>query len=388
MVELGIDRLLADPPAVVEDARLGVITNPSGVNSALEPTLDLLAADDAFDLRVAFGPEHGVRGDRQAGEEFDDTVDEATGVTVKSLYGDTRRLAAADVAELDVVVCDLQGVGCRFYTYLYTLAYALEGVAGTDTSLVVLDRPNPIAPLPVAGNRIPDEHATFVGGYRLPIVYGLTIGEFVAYVRDMCDVNADLHVVEMQDWNREMWFEETGLHWVQPSPNIPTLTAAILYPGTCLFEGTNLSEGRGTTKPFTQIGAPWIDPFDYADRLEACDVAGVSFRPTYFTPWFSKHEETRTGGVEIHIDDRDRLDPVDVGLLTLVVAFSSFPECDWRQRGNRYVIDRLAGGPWLREHIDSMEPAVDPAQVVASIRSTWEAEEASFSDVIEDVALY
>lgn len=384
MVSLGVDRFLDDP---VPDARLGLITNPSGVNEELRSTLDLLAERSDVDLQAAFGPEHGVRGDKQAGMEYGDGIDEATGTRIRSLYGDTRRLQPEQVQDIDVLLCDIQGIGCRFYTYLHTLAYALEGVAGTDTELVVLDRPNPIAPLGCDGNRVPDEHANFISGYRLPIVHRMTIGELAGYFNQEFDVGTDLRVVELEGWDRDTWYDETDLYWVQPSPNIPTLSAAMLYPGTCLFEGTNLSEGRGTTTPFELVGAPWIDPLEFAELLNGVDLPGVRFRPMYFTPSFSKHEGQRVAGIKIHIDDRNVLSPVQIGLTTLITVFREYPRTEWRRNDGAYTIDRLAGGPELRERIDTAASS-DPFAVCEAIRESWQSDTTEFERVCEQYRRY
>ena len=388
MVSLGIDRLLAEPPDFVRDARLGLITNASGVNEDLEATLDLLAAHEEMDVQVAFGPEHGVRGDKGAGETFSDTVDDATGIPVQSLYGETRRLQPEHVADLDVVLYDLQTVGCRFYTYLYTLAYALEGIAETDTELVVLDRPNPISPLAIDGNRVPEEQASFVSGYGLPITYRMTVGELAEYFNREFEMGAQLRVVELDGWDHGTWHDETDLHWVRPSPNLPTLESALLYPGTCFFEGTNLSEGRGTTKPFEFVGAPWIDPVEFADLLNGLGVPGVRFRPAYVTPSFSKHEGTRTGGVEIHIDNRDALSPVQVGLTILIAAFQEYPETEWRMDEGLGTVDRLAGGPELREAVEDAGSGVDPLAVCESIRDSWASDIEEFERIFERYRRY
>lgn len=388
MVTLGIDRLLADPPESVRDSRLGLITNPSGVNEDLDATIDLLAERDDLDLRVVFGPEHGVRGDKQAGVEYEDGVDDATGLPMRSLYGDTRRLDPSIADDLDTVIFDIQSVGCRFYTYLYTLAYALEGLAGTDTEVLVLDRPNPIAPVDPDGDRIDEEYASFVGGYRLPIVHGLTVGELATYCNREFELGADLTVVEMEGWDHDTWYDETELYWVQPSPNIPTLTAATLYPGTCLFEGTNLSEGRGTTTPFETVGAPWIDPIEFSSLLNDLELPGVEFRPMYFTPTFSKHEGDRSAGVQIHVDDREAIEPVWVGLTTLIAAFQAYPETDWSVAGDTYTVDRLAGGPALRETVDEMDPEDDPLSVCETVRETWADDLETYGELLEEYRRY
>lgn len=388
MVRLGIDRFVENPPGVVDDARIGIITNPSGVNRNLRPTLDLLADQDGMDVHLAFAPEHGVRGDKQAGVKFDDTVDAATGIPVKSLYGDTRRPEPEAIRDLDAIIFDLQTVGCRFYTYLYTLAYTLEETAETDTTVIVLDRPNPIAPLEIEGNRVPDEHASFVSGYQLPIIHGLTVGELARYFNAEFEIGADLLVIEMDGWNHEMWYDETGLHWVQPSPNLPTLTAAIFYPGICLIEATNLSEGRGTTKPFQVVGAPWIDPFEFATALTDADLAGVRFRPTYFTPAFSKHEGERVGGVEIHVDYRSAVSPVQVGLTILLVASRNYPKMEWRINEDAIWLDRLGGGPELRRMIETGAESDDPGAAAAEIHDEWQRDADEFAEIARTYRAY
>lgn len=387
MVTLGIDQLLADPPESVLKGNVGLITNPSGVNEELIATIDLLADHSNINLEVVFGPEHGVRGDRQAGVEYGDGIDDATGVPMKSLYGETRRLKPDAVADLDVVIFDIQTVGCRFYTYLYTLAYALEGIASTDTELIVCDRPNPIAPMNIDGNRIPDTHANFVGGYRLPIIYGLTVGEIASYFNYEFDINANLTVIELSGWDHDDWYDETDLYWVQPSPNIPTLTAAILYPGTCLFEGTTLSEGRGTTTPFETIGAPWIDPIEFSDTLNNLDLPGVIFRPMYFTPSFSKHKDKRCAGVQIHFEDRDQVEPIQVGLTVLITAFQLYPKSDWSTVEDNHTIDRLAGGPIIRERINAMGDE-NPLTVCKDIRTRWIEDIEEFGNFAAQYRLY
>lgn len=212
------------------------------------------------------------------------------------------------------------------------------------------------------------------------------IGELAGYFNGEFDIGADLSVVELDGWDRETWYDETDLYWVQPSPNIPTLSAAVLYPGTCLFEGTNLSEGRGTTTPFELVGAPWIDPHEFAGLLNGVGLPGVRFRPVYFTPSFSKHEGQRAGGVKIHIDDRSALSPVQIGLTTLIAAFREYPQTEWRTRDGADTIDRLAGGPELRERIDASSN--DPFAVCEAIRASWQSDTTAFERVCERYQRY
>ncbi|WP_423747081.1 DUF1343 domain-containing protein (plasmid) [Haladaptatus sp. SPP-AMP-3] len=388
MVTLGVERLLNDRFETVDGERLGLITNPSGTDSNLTTTIDLLDAREEFDLRKLFGPEHGIRGDAQAGVKVEDSIDERTGLPVKSLYGDQKQLTPEMMDGIDTVIYDMQDVGCRFYTLIYTLGYALKGVAEAGKRMVVLDRPNPISPLSVAGNRIDDEVASFVGAYELPIVHGMTVGELATYFNGEFDVGADVEVVEMRDWSRSDWFSDTGLPWVYPSPNMPTPGTATLYPGMCFFEGTNLSEGRGTTKPFELVGAPWIDADDWAAELSNQGLEGVAFRPAYFSPTFSKHERENVTGVQIHVLDRDAIDPVTVGLTVLSSAFTAYDDCEWIAYDDEFFIDKLAGGSYLRETIDAADESSEPRDIAETIADRWEDDRTEFLDVREDYRRY
>jgi uncharacterized protein YbbC (DUF1343 family) len=380
MVRLGIERLLSDGAGVIEDQRLGLITNPSGTDSGLKTTIDQLHDNDTFDLRKLFGPEHGIRGDAQAGVKVEDSTDERTGLPVTSLYGEQRRLQPEMIEDLDTIIYDMQDIGCRFYTLIYTLGYALQGVARAETRMLVLDRPNPIAPLAAAGNRINADNASFVGAYELPIIHGMTVGELANYINEEFGIGADVSVIEVRDWSRSDWFSDTGLPWVSPSPNMPTIRTAMLYPGTCFFEGTNLSEGRGTTRPFELVGAPWISADEWAEELSDQDLDGVAFRPAYFSPTFSKHEQQNIEGVQVHTLDRDAIDPVRIGLTMLASAFGMYDQCDWIEYDDEFFVDKLAGGSYLRETIDKTD-ADEPRAVADTIYDRWMDDLDEFNDV-------
>lgn len=387
MVELGIEHLLSDRTDLLRDERVGLVTNPSGVDPGLRSTVTHLDDHPDVDLRRLFGPEHGIRGRAPAGAAVSDRTDERTGLPVSSLYGETRRPTAEMLDDVDVLVYDMQDLGVRYYTLIYTLAYVLESAAEHDTRVVVLDRPNPVAPLGVSGNRVPDEHASFVGNYRLPVTHGLTVGELARYFVGEFGIDVDLTVVSLSGWTRTDWYDETGLPWVPPSPNVPTLTTATLYPGTCLFEGTNLSEGRGTANPFELVGAPWVDGVEWARTLNDLGLPGVRFRPAAFTPSDSKHEDVAVEGVQVHVRDRDIVEPLVVGLSMLVSAFQRFPESDWRTYEGEYFVDRLAGGPSLRETVDGRDHAGVSA-LVAVLRDGWEEDVAAFRETRERYELY
>jgi beta-N-acetylhexosaminidase len=378
MVQLGVERLLSSTRNLLAGDRVGLVTNPTGVDSRIRSTIDLLYEAEDIDLRRLFGPEHGIRGAAAAAEAVPDSRDEHTGLPVTSLYGDRRRPTGDDLADLDAVVYDLQDVGARYYTLIATLANVLEAAAEFGVRVVVLDRPNPVAPLGVAGNRIPDEYASFLGGYRLPVCHGMTPGEVARYVAGEYDVDVDLSVVELSGWSREQWYDETGLPWVAPSPNVPTLDTATAYPGTCLFEQTTLSEGRGTTRPFELVGAPWIDAREWADTLNDAELEGVRFRPAHFRPGASKHEGETVGGVQVHVRDRDAVDPLAVGLAMLVSAFRDFPETGWRPRAEEGFVDRYAGGPFLRKTVENLSGDESLERVLEELREGWADEQATF----------
>lgn len=387
MVELGIERLRSDRLDLLAGDRVGLVTNPSGVDSDLRSTVSVLHDHDVVDLRRLFGPEHGIRGRARAGAAVADSTDERTGLPVSSLYGETRRPTAEMLADVDVLVYDMQDLGTRYYTLIYTLAYVLEGAAEHDIRVVVLDRPNPVAPLGVSGNRVPDEHASFVGDYRLPVTHGLTAGELARYFVGEFAIDVDCTVVPLSGWSRTDWYDDTGLPWVPPSPNVPTLTTATLYPGTCLFEGTTLSEGRGTARPFELIGAPWIDGIAWARSLNDLPLPGVRFRPAAFTPWDSKHAGEDVDGVQVYVRDRTAVEPLAVGLAMLVSAFQRFPESDWRTYEDEFFVDRLAGGPFLRETVDDLDDE-DVRGVVAQLQNGWEDDVEAFHRVRESYELY
>lgn len=387
MVELGVDRLLADRIGLVAGDRVGLLTNPSGVDSHLRPTVDRLYNHERVDLRRLFGPEHGIRGLARAGVAVDHGTDERTGLPVASLYGETRKPTAEMLADLDVLISDFQDIGTRYYTLVYTLGYSLEAAAEQDVRVVVLDRPNPIAPFGVSGNRVSEDHASFVGDYRLPVTHGLTVGELARYIEDEYGIGADLEVVRMAGWSREDWYDDIDLSWVPPSPNMPTSETAVLYPGTCLFEGTNLSEGRGTTRPFSFIGAPWIDGDDWARSLGALGLSGVRFRPIAFRPAFSKHEGTAIEGVQVHLTDRDAVEPLAVGIAMLVSAFQASGETEWRRLDGVAYIDRLAGGPALRKTVEAAGDE-DPLTVVERLRDDWGSASEEFAEVRTAYELY
>ncbi len=350
-VHLGVDRFLELPEA--RNKALGLVTNATGFTSTGVPTWRAFLERR---LRVAalFGPEHGFRGEAQDAVQVVD--EEFRGIPVYSLYGSRLRPTPEMLRPLDAVVYDIQDVGCRYYTYLYTLAYVMEACEKAGAEVIVLDRPNPIRADRVEGTAISAAFDSFVGGYGLSPRYGMTVGEFAEYLKGEYFSDVQLSVIWMEGYDRSSFFDETGLPWPLPSPNLPSLNTAILYPGTCLLEGTNLSEGRGTTRPFEICGAPWLDGEILRERLAAYDLPGVVFSSIFFTPTFSKHAGLLCRGVLVHVVDRSAVDALAVGAAILREARrfdrSAF---EWRElwEGDGYFFDRLAGGPALRERLEA-----------------------------------
>jgi uncharacterized protein YbbC (DUF1343 family) len=378
----GLDVFLNEGVSEVAGKRIGLISNHTGIDRHLHSTIDLLHESDKTDLVALFGPEHGVRGDVQAGAEVGESVDQRTGLPAYSLYGETKTPTPAMLQGLDALVYDIQDAGVRFYTYLSTMAYSQEAAASAGLAFVVLDRPNPIAGLAVEGNMLDPDFLSFVGCHPIPVRHGMTFGELArlfAAERGW----PDPIVVPMQGWKRSWWFDETELPWVFPSPNLPTLDAVTLYPGTCLIEGTNLSEGRGTTRPFELIGAPWLDPFALATALERRQLPGVAFRPTFFTPMFSKHANVSCGGVQIHIVDREVMRPVALGMTLLEVLRELDGDAfAWREgREGRYSIDLLLGS-------DGPRRMLDDGATVAQVTAGWEDEARTFEERRRPYLLY
>lgn len=378
----GLDVFLQDGVPEIAGRRVGLISNQTGVDRAFRGTIDLLHAGDRLELVALFGPEHGVRGDAQAGNSVGESIDQRTGLPAYSLYGDNRSPTSGMLNGLDALVFDIQDAGVRFYTYLSTMIHAQEAAASAGLVFVVLDRPNPITGNRIEGNLPDPDFQSFVGRHPIPIRHGMTFGELARMSAAECGWPEPV-VGAMRGWQREMWFDETGLPWVAPSPNLPTLDSATLYPGTCLVEGTNLSEGRGTTRPFELIGAPWVDPFALAADLERRNLPGVAFRPTYFTPMFSKHANTSCGGVQIHIVDRDKTRPVVMGMYLLESLRKLHPdEFEWRQNvPGKYFIDLLLGSDQPRLRLDAGE-------TVAKVVVDWEDDARAFDERRQPYLLY
>lgn len=348
-VRPGVDVLLEDPSEYLVSPKVGLVTNPSGVTSGLTSTLDVFLDHPEIEPVAVFGPEHGATGDGQDALSIGSSIDPNAGLPVYSLYGEVRRPTEAMLDGIENLVFDVQDVGARFYTYTSTLTYCLEAASEHGIPIVVLDRPNPVNGVAIEGNILEPGFASFVGLHPIPIRHGMTIGELALLING--GIGAELEVVRMEGWTREMWFDETGLPWVQPSPNIPTPETAAVYPGTCLFEGVNISEGRGTTRPFEYVGAPWTDGRRWASSLNELGLAGVRFRACSFTPTFSKYRDEGCGGVQIHVTERDSFRPVETALHMLSTAMGLWPDdFEWLPPSydERRHFDLLAGTDEIR----------------------------------------
>ncbi len=356
MIKTGIDRIL-DYQGLFKGKRIGLITNPTGVNKDLVSTIDIL--NEYTDLVALFSPEHGIRGNIQAGVKLDSYIDLKTGIMVYSLYGENRSPSKEMMDKLDILVFDIQDVGARYYTYLYTMSYALMACKKYNKLMVILDRPNPVDAINVEGNILNLECRSFVGYYPIPIRYGLTIGELAILFNEEFKINANLKVIEMEGYNRSMNYLDTGLDWIMPSPNIPTPLTAYAYLVTCIFEGTNLSEGRGTTKPFFIIGSPYLDSDFVIEEIKKCNLAGVKFRSMYFTPKFSKYKDELCQGIELIITDYLSFKPVSIGYILLDIIRKHHKEFSYIKpftKGGHPFIDLLSGDVLLRENkLDIMD---------------------------------
>ena len=382
-VKVGAEILLETSFKPIKGLRVGLITNQTGVIGDLRHIIDVFYERSEFRLKALFSPEHGVRGDIQDGLPINSYTDERTRLPVYSLYGEVKRPTREMLEEIDLLIFDIQDVGVRYYTYPYTMAYAMMSSAEMDIPFMVLDRPNPINGISVEGNILDLKFRSFVGYYPIPVRHGMTIGELATLFNEEFDIGADLTVIGMEGWRREMWFDDTGLIWIQPSPNMPTLDTATVYAGTCLLEGTNVSEGRGTTKPFEIIGAPWINSSKLVAELRSRNLSGVLFREAYFIPTFSKYLGERCCGVQIHVVDRQTFKPFEVGLHIIDAIIRLHPEeFRWvKSKSGFYRFDLLAGTDEIRRKLQE-------GTSVEEIVNEFSDELSHFMNVREDYLIY
>lgn len=384
MVKTGLELLLETHLDLLKGRRAGLATHPPAVLPDLTHALDALL-QAGVRLEALFGPEHGFDASAADGAAVGHSVDRRTGLPVYSLYGEEKEPSPAMLADLGLIVFDMQDVGARFYTYLSTLFYILRGAAKAGKAVIVLDRPNPINGCAIAGPGLEPGFESFVGIAPMPVRHALTMGELARYFNAAFGFEADLTVIPMQGWQRQMWFDETGLPWTPLSPGMPHLSTAVVYPGMCFLEGTNLSEGRGTSLPFEVAGAPWLDGYRLAQELNALALPGVRFRPANFVPTSSKHEGQPCQGVQVHVSDRQRFDPLRAGLHLIQACRRQAPgefhflNSSWE--GGKPHFDLLAGSDRLRLGMLQDEP-------VEELLLAWEPDLERFQQVLQRVALY
>jgi uncharacterized protein YbbC (DUF1343 family) len=387
-VKLGLEKVLGEQKPLLKNLRIGLICNQATVNHEFRHAADLFFENADINLTTLFGPQHGIRGDVQDNMiETSHATDRKTGLPVYSLYSETREPTAEMLENVDAVVFDLQDVGCRVYTFIYTMANAMKACAKLGKKMFVLDRPNPINGIEVEGSLVEKGHESFVGMFPIPMRHGLTSGELAKLFNTEFSINCELEVVTMDEWSREDFYDETDAPWAMPSPNMPTVETTVVFPATVYFEGTQVSEGRGTTRPFEIVGAPFIDSDEYADALNSLELSGVTFRAIEFLPTFQKHGGIGCGGVFLHVSDRQAFKPVITGAAMIKTCFDLYgSEFKWKSPPYEYVFDRnpfdvIAGTTKLRE---SFEQGME----LGEIEKSWKEDEDSFRNLREKYILY
>ena len=384
----GVEVLLDEKIDLIRGSRVGLVCNQASILPDFTHVADVFGARTEFELTTLFGPQHGIRGDVQDNMiETEHSTDPRTGRPIYSLYSETREPTEKMLENVDAVVFDMQGVGCRIYTFVYTLANCMRAAKKFGKKVIVCDRPNPINGLNVEGNILEPEFESFVGQFALPTRHGMTVAELATLFNGHFGIGCDLEVVPMEGWGRALWFEQTNLPWVMPSPNIPTADTTVVFPATVHFEGTEISEGRGTTKPFELIGAPYIDADVYAAELEKHGFPGVYFRPTYFRPMFQKHADSTCGGVQIHVTNRDVFSPVIVGIAMIKAAYDLYTEqFQWKQTAYEYVFDK---NPFdVVSGTDRIRKQIEDGHSIESIENSWTQGLEEFHETRQKFLLY
>lgn len=388
MVIPGIENLIDSPPPFLAGKRLALLCNQASTDRALHHSRDRLIAAFPGRLTCLFTPQHGFFAEKQDNMiESDHMVDSVSGLPIFSLYGEVRRPTAAMYEHFDILLVDIVDVGTRVYTFLYTLAYCLEEAARHGKKVVVLDRPNPVGGHLVEGNLLRDDCRSFVGLYPLPMRHGLTFGELALLINREYGINADLEVVAMQGWQRRMLFADTGLPWVFPSPNMPTPLTALVYPGQVIWEGTNVSEGRGTTLPFELFGAPFLKPREVLDFLEATPMPGCLLRPLMFEPTSNKWAGRTCRGFQLHVTDAAAFKPYRTALALLQACMRLYPgEFALKQPPYEYEfehcpLDLILGDSTLRH-------ALAAGEELLALEESWQAELAEFAALRREYFLY
>jgi uncharacterized protein YbbC (DUF1343 family) len=385
---LGLEKLLKEHLDILRGARIGLICNQSSVNHQLRHAADLLHEEGRVKLTALFGPQHGIRGDVQDNMvETAHAFDRVTGIPIYSLYSETREPTEEMLSKVDALVFDMQDVGCRIYTFVYTLANCMRAAKKYGKRVLVCDRPNPINGVSVAGTVLEPEFASFVGQFPIPTRHGMTVGELALLFNRKFGIDCELEIIKMENWSREHWLDQTDAPWVMPSPNMPTLEAATVFPGAVHLEGTQMSEGRGTTRPFELVGAPYIVAEEYAGRLNGIGLEGVYFRACGFQPTFQKHAGQTCGGVQIHVMKREAFEPVIAGVAAVKTAYDLYTEhFKWKEPPYEYVHDKnpfdvIAG-------TDKLRAAIEGGESLESIEAGWQEALAAFRLEREPFLLY
>lgn len=358
-IKLGLEAALSNASTYFKDARIGLICNQASVDHDFRHAADLFFENPEINLTTLFGPQHGIRGDVQDNMiETGHSTDKITGLPIYSLYSETRIPTEEMMANVDALVFDLQDVGCRIYTFVYTMANCMIACQKYGKKMYVCDRPNPITGKYVEGNITEKGHESFVGQYTIAARHGMTAGELALMFNDNFGIGCDLEIIKMENWARGDWYDDTDAPWVLPSPNMPTVDTAVVFPATVVFEGMQVSEGRGTTKPFELVGAPYINSKEYADAMNALELPGIRFRAAEFLPTFQKHAGLGCGGVQMHVTDRETFLPVKTGIYMVKVIHDLYgAELKWKEPPYEYVYDRnpfdvINGTEKIREVIE------------------------------------
>ena len=386
---LGIEILLDEKIGLLKGRRVALVCNQASVlPETFAHAADVFHEHADINLTTLFGPQHGIRGDVQYNMiETPHVRDERTGVMVYSLYSEVREPTEEMLADVDDIVVDLQDVGCRIYTFVYTMANCMRAAKKFGKRVVVCDRPNPINGNAVEGNITENAFTSFVGQFALPTRHGMTIGELARMFNEHFGIGCELEVVEMQNWSREMWGDECGLPWILPSPNIPDVDTCVVFPATVHLEGTELSEGRGTTLPFFLNGAPFIDAYEWAAELRKFDLPGVAFREAYFRPTFCEFAGETCGGVQIHVTDREIFTPVITGIAMVKTIFDMYPDkFQWRQNAYEYEFDK---NPFdVVCGTDRVRKAIEAGSNLAELEAGWQSQLTEFIDLRRSSLLY
>lgn len=386
-VKLGVEKLLHNQPLWLKEKRIGLLTNQASADSRLRYTVDLLVDLYPRSIRALFGPQHGIRGEKQDNMvESSDFIHPRFNIPAFSLYGPFRSPNKEMLDLIDILIIDLQDIGTRVYTFMSTMAYCLEAAGRWGKKVVVLDRPNPIGGLQLEGNLLREDCRSFVGVHPIPMRHGLTMGE-LALLFNHNRARCELEVIAMEGWTRNMLFPQTGLTWIYPSPNMPSAETALVYPGQVLLEGTNLSEGRGTTRPFELFGAPFIDPHHVKEKIEQRKLPGITLREVYFQPTFNKWQDQVCGGLQIHVTATHLYKPYHTTLAVLQDVRALYPDrfswCNppYEYEKERMPIDLIAGDRRIREALEQQKP-------LDELEASWQEDLVTFKQHAQNYFLY